>query len=240
VRVTLDDLTPYRDAFQIPAAPRLHADDVGRWQIHFDEAWRLLTRHLPRRASELAMGLRTLVPLTLDRTGAARSVTTRDAFGACGLTPPPSAAALAVAMVHEFQHSKLNAVLDLVPLYDRDDLSTYFAPWREDPRPIGGLYQGVYAFLGVADVMSALRGEPGLRDSAEWQFAITREQVRCGLDALLDARSLTAHGRQFATGIRQALDRMYAIDVPKDVLRAAMRALDESRGAWLDRTGRTT
>ena len=42
-----------------------------------------------------------------------------DAFGAFGLTRPASAADFAVTLVHEFQHSKLSALLDLVPLYDR-------------------------------------------------------------------------------------------------------------------------
>ena len=43
---------------------------------------------------------------------------------------------LAVALVHEFQHSKLAALHRLVPLYDRTDPARYFAPWRPDPRPM--------------------------------------------------------------------------------------------------------
>jgi HEXXH motif-containing protein len=142
-------------------------------------------------------------------------------------------------MVHEFQHSKLNAILDLVAFYDHGDPTTYFAPWRLDPRPIGGLYQGVYAFLGVADVMGRLCGEPELRESAERQFAITREQVRCGLETLLGAPSLTTQGRQFAAGIRRVLHDLYAMDVPQGIHREAVRALDENRSAWRERTGRT-
>jgi len=62
-------------------------------------------------------------------------------------------------MVHEFQHSKL------------------WAPWRTDPRPLGGLLQGVYAFLGVADTWRALAARPALGDLAMREFAEAREQV---------------------------------------------------------------
>ena len=57
---------------------------------------------------------------------------------------------LASVLVHECQHAKLNAVLDLIPL-SRPDQARYYAPWREDPRPLGGLLHGAYAYLGVSD-----------------------------------------------------------------------------------------
>ena len=38
----------------------------------------------------------------------------------------------AVTLVHEFQHSKLSAVLDIVPLYDNGSGRTFFAPWARD------------------------------------------------------------------------------------------------------------
>lgn len=49
-----------------------------------------------------------------------------------------------------------------------DERRRYYAPWREDPRPISGLLQRTYAFLEVSafwqrqSVNGALRGE---RDS---------------------------------------------------------------------------
>ena len=53
------------------------------------------------------------------------------------------APALAAALVHEVQHSKLNAVIDIVPLV-RPGVGhrRYYAPWRDDPRPPAGLLQG--------------------------------------------------------------------------------------------------
>ena len=56
----------------------------------------------------------------------------------------------AETLVHETQHLKLCALLDLVTLTRPDDGQRYYAPWRPDPRPASGLLQGAYAFLGVS------------------------------------------------------------------------------------------
>ena len=85
-------------------------------------------------------------------------------------------------MVHEFQHSKL------------------WAPWRTDPRPLGGLLQGVYAFLGVADTWRALAARPALGDLAMREFAEAREQVDVALGELTGAGALTPAGEVFVDG----------------------------------------
>lgn len=83
--------------------------------------------------------------------GSSRSGTARESVGALGLTRSASPADFVITMVHEFQHSKLSAVLDLVPLYHFGGTERHCAPCRVAPRPISGLLQGVYAFLAVAD-----------------------------------------------------------------------------------------
>src|SRR5581483_603165 len=56
----------------------------------------------------------------------------------------------AVTLAHELQHLKLGALLDIVTLALPDDGRRYYAPWRDDPRPLGGLLQGAYAYFGVS------------------------------------------------------------------------------------------
>ena len=63
----------------------------------------------------------------------------------------------AETLVHETQHLKLCALLDLVTLARPDDGRRYYAPWRPDPRPAGGLLQGAYAFLGVSGFVGRAR-----------------------------------------------------------------------------------
>jgi HEXXH motif-containing protein len=236
--VTLDDLDPYRDSHHIPAAGRLSQRRWARWQELFGHAWEMLCRHAPTYAADLPGGLRSLVPLADAGAGPARSATARHAFGTFGLTEPESAADFAITLVHEFQHAKLSALLDFVPLYDASSGETYYAPWRMDPRPIGGLLQGVYAFLGVADVWRLLRADPALRQVAEREFAEVREQVHVALTALTGSGHLTAQGARFAAGVRAKLDALRAVPLPDHVVGRARAALRRNREDWRRRNAR--
>jgi HEXXH motif-containing protein len=234
ITVTLDDLHPYRHGHHVPPAPRLSRDEVARWQALFEEAWYLLATYVPDRATELSAGLRTLVPLLADE-HAARSATIRHAFGVFGLSRPPSPEEFAVTMVHEFQHSKLSALLDLAPLSDPDDRELHFAPWRRDPRPLAGLLQGVYAFAGVADTWRALRAVDGLGEHAEVQFAATRLQVDHGLRAVERSRGLTNFGLAFTERLRAATDELLAEQLPRAIVDQAELDLRRLHRRWLDR-----
>jgi HEXXH motif-containing protein len=238
VTVTLDDLDPYRANHHLPPAGRLAQREVDRWRDRFTQAWELLGRHAPGYARELHEGLRSLVPLARLGPGPARSATARNTFGRFGLTEPESAADFAVTLVHEFQHAKLCALLDLVPLYDASGTETYFAPWRRDPRPVGGLLQGVYAFLGVANVWRLFRADPVLQETAEREFAEIREQVDAGLTALAGCGRLTADGERFVAGMRRTLDELLAVPVSDAVAAHARAALRRNRTDWQRRNAR--
>jgi uncharacterized protein len=228
----LDDIDPYRHGHHAPPALRLSAEEVDRWRALHADAWGLLVSHLPERAGELAAGLRTLVPLVQTDDGSARSATLRHAFGVFGLTRPSSAADFVVTMIHEFQHSKLSAILDLVPLSDPNDDRKYFAPWRTDPRPLAGLLQGVYAFVGVADAWRALRAADGIAPTAEQQFAYARLQVHNGLNAVEQCDALTSAGRALALHLRRTTDALLAEPVASSVAAAAEESLQRTHQRW--------
>jgi HEXXH motif-containing protein len=237
IDLELDDLHPYRHGHHVPPATRLPDGEVERWRTRFAAAWQLLTERRPERAAELRVGLRTLVPLVQLDPRSARSATIRHAFGVFGLTLPPSPADFAVTLVHEFQHSKLSAVLDLVPLTDPAGTGRYFAPWRTDPRPLAGLLQGVYAFAGVADIWRGLRGADRVGPVADIRFAEARLQVDRGLTSIERSGALTPAGERLAAGLRAATDDMLAEPVPAAVARTAADTLDRLRAAWVEHNG---
>lgn len=230
--VYLEDLDPYRDAYHVPAAGRLADSDYAEWHRRLAGSWSILTEFLPGRAAEIAAGLHSLVPLTPPTINAAHSATAREAVGVVGLDLPSSPADFAVALVHEFQHSKLSALLDIVPLYDSSTRQTFFAPWRADPRPIGGFFQGVYAFLGVADVWRALSTRPDEFPSAQQEFAEARAQVSDAVGTLATSGLLTAPGRRFVTGLTEAVERLHLGDIPPAKVAAAQRVLETRRANW--------
>jgi HEXXH motif-containing protein len=230
--VDLADRDPYRDCFDMTLDYDVPADRVQGWQRLFSDAWELLAAHCPGRVDELHTGLLSMVPLARTVGEPGLSATSRDAFGALALTEPFDAPALAASLVHEFQHSKLSALLDLIPLYDRRSSEMYFAPWRADPRPLGGLLQGIYAFTAVAETWLAFRNVPALRDRAHRQFAELQAQLAEAMPALRAAPSLTPAGASFVDGVAAALAPLLAERMMSAHTTTAREALSTAKLRW--------
>ncbi|SNT62785.1 uncharacterized protein SAMN05421812_114181 [Asanoa hainanensis] len=232
VAVPIDDLDPGRDSYHIEASPRLTSPTVARWQQAFAATWQLVARHLPERAAELSVALRTVVPLRKPDLQAARSATAREAVGAVGLDLPLSHAEFATTLVHEIQHSKLTAVMDIEPLCAYSGEATWFAPWRTDPRPLAGLLQGIYAFLGVADTWRALyTGSDGFPEAPK-QFARARADVTAAVEGIGPTDELTPAGRRFVAGMAAAVDRLGSVSVPRSLVAEAETRVAAKRVAW--------
>jgi uncharacterized protein len=231
VTVALEDTDPYRDCHEWPAAPPLDEDEILAWRERFDEAWRLIERDHPAYAPGLAAGLSTIVPLRPAAPGGDVSSTARHAFGAVAIALPADPATLALLLIHEYQHVKLGAVLDLFDLYDSDDTDLYYAPWRDDPRPLEGLLQGTYAHIAVADFWRARRlADPG--DEAAAAFARWRWQTAEAIDTLAASGSLTPLGERFAAGMRATVRPWLDEPVPDAARSAAERSARRHREAW--------
>lgn len=212
--VRLEDLSPYRGGYHAEPQERLRDAEFARWQELFAGAWGLIGEYLPGSAVEIAAGLRAVVPLVDLHDGSSRSGTARESIGALGTTRPSSAEDFAVTIVHEFEHSKLCALIDLAPLYRDGGTELHYAPWRRDRRPTSGLIQGVFAFLRVAETWNRFRAIPGLATTATGQLAEIREQVRVGYENLTRSRELTQAGEDFVACLRPALDRLLAEQLP--------------------------
>ncbi|MFI0981007.1 FxsB family cyclophane-forming radical SAM/SPASM peptide maturase [Streptomyces sp. NPDC021093] len=208
IRVALDDIDPYRTCYRAEAAPRLSESGVRAWQETFREAWRLIRTEHPRYAAGLA-ALTTVTPLAAPPPGTEASETSRDAFGAVGVALPSSPEALALLLVHEFQHVKLGALQDMFDLLDGSDDGRYPVAWREDPRPPDAVLQGAYAHLAVADVWRtrSLRRTQAADDAAAdavHRAEYWRDGVLAALDTLAGTGALTGLGRRLVTGMRTA------------------------------------
>lgn len=210
ISVTLEDTDPYRDCHQWAAAPRLTDAELAAWQQGFRQAWAEIKREHSRYAPGLAAGLHTVTPLAAAPAGRDVSATARQAFGAVAAALPDGHATLALLLIHEFQHVKLGAVLDLYDLYDATDNRLFHAPWRDDPRPLEGLLQGTYAHIAVTDFWRARRSAAvGLAaETAGARFAHWRDQTAGAIESLAASGSLTPLGEQFIDGMRQSIAPM--------------------------------
>jgi HEXXH motif-containing protein len=232
--VRLDDLDPFRDCHDLSAADRLPATEAARWQRLLDDAWSVLVRHHRAYADALAAGLVTVVPLHSERPNVGMNVTSMDAFGAVALTPPPDGHALALGLLHEFQHAKLGALLNVVPLYHHDDRPRFYAPWRDDPRPLGAALQGVYAFVGVTDFWRCQRRVlTGARAHlAEAEFVRWRDRVWRTFLELESSGGFTPVGERFLAGLRDTQERWREERVAADAVALAEEAAEDHWIGW--------
>jgi uncharacterized protein len=207
IHVALEDIDPYRDCHQWQAAPRLTDAEFAQWQQYFQDAWHEIERDHPAYAPALAAGLSVLMPLTAAPEGRDVSATARHAFGAVAAALPADPVTLALLLIHEFQHVKLGAVLDLYDLYDPSDDRLFHAPWREDLRPLEGLLQGTYAHLAVTDFWR-VRQEVAVGEAAEaasQRFTYWRSHTRDAIETLTSSGSLTPLGERFVRQMRDSV-----------------------------------
>jgi hypothetical protein len=148
LRVRLEDADPLRGRLGLTPTGRLDDAGIAGWRESLDAAWRILVRRHRAQASVLAAVLRVIIPVEPDPAAGGISATSADAFGAVAMSAPADGAALAVGLLHETQHSILNAV-DLLFDLVRPSGAPGCSPWRDDPRPPFGILHGAYAYLAV-------------------------------------------------------------------------------------------
>jgi uncharacterized protein len=226
ITVAVEDTDPYRDCYQWRAAPRLTHDQIADWRHLFTAAWELIQHDHAAYAPGLAAGLATLVPLAAAPPGHDVSATARHAFGAVGIALPADAATLALLLIHEFQHVKLGAVLDLFDLFDRTDTRGFRVPWRQDPRPLEGVLQGTYAHVAVTDFWRVRRHTAAgpAAGVAAAHFARHRVQTSEAIETLAASGSLTALGERFVTGMRTTVTPWLDEPVPSTAERGRAAA----------------
>ena len=205
--VIVDDLDSFRMPSSTDLAPRLSPADMTRFSGALQQAWPLLESGHPDIAAEVLQAVTVVVPL-VTVPGGHISSSSSATFGAVALSEPPDPYTCAVTFAHEMQHLKLSALLDVVALTLPDDGRRYYAPWRDDPRPISGLLQGAYAFLGVSGFWRRQRryAAGDIRLRAEVEFLRWLEAARRVVETLRSSGSLTPTGLIFADGMTKTLD----------------------------------
>ncbi|MET9126448.1 HEXXH motif domain-containing protein [Streptomyces sp. NPDC004528] len=221
----LDDTDPYGDLRRPgpvePVAP------AAEWQRLFAPAWDILRRTDAEGARALAGGLVSVVPRPRAERFRPHSASSGDAFGAALASAPDDAEQFASTLVHEFQHNKLSAFMHLFTLYDDRDDRLHYAPWRDDPRPLGGLLQGVYAFFGVTAFWRRRVHLLG-----QFEFALWRAQTAHALRAVGSADGLNERGRRLVAELTRRVEPW--LDEPVDVRArgAAAVAVADHRASW--------
>jgi HEXXH motif-containing protein len=235
--VRLDDTDPYRVGDPGMAPCPLTPGQADRWQRLLGDAWSLLVHTNGVDHDALAATLTTLMPQAPALGVAPMSFTSSDAYGGIFLTEPEDALQLAQTLVHELRHMQLHAILDMVSLYSPQHSAEelFYAPWRDDPRPFEGLFQGVFAFFGVAEFWRGrcLQSTGDDLSRAQFELAYWRIQVWEAFTVVESSPRLTSTGRQFVAAMADsATTWRTAPTVPAGVAAAARAAALAHRARW--------
>ncbi|WP_328449360.1 HEXXH motif domain-containing protein [Amycolatopsis sp. NBC_00438] len=249
--IRIDDVDPYRGLHGPRAPYRLSPEDLAHWRGMLSQAWELITRLVPEYADALPAGLDTIVP---DPPFPFRlpSASSGEAFGSAVICHPEDPVTLAAALVHEFQHIRLGGLLQIAALHSSDRTERLYAPWRDDPRPLGGVIHGIYAFFAVTEFYRALSRDLPEDELAAFEFAHWRRQVENTLFDIREDAELTEAGHRFLGHLAKRLedwrhDEVTTVAADWSALmavdhragwrlrhhRAAPETVDRLVGAWL-------
>ena len=135
--------------------------------------------------------------------------------GASIFTASPHPLVLADDLIHEFHHNRLFALEEKFAFLT-EDLSqsrptTFYSPWRDDPRPIYGLFHAAFVFervhaFSIAAIVSGQLNEMD-RAYASSRAARLAIQLQITLAQLLCWGNFSGEGRAICEAISESLKR---------------------------------
>lgn len=138
---------------------------ASEWVASLRDALDLVRVHLPDLRAEMDLYVQQIVPVGFfaDRH---LSASYREAIGTLYLSLHPSPLTMVEALIHEFQHNKLNALLESDDVLENAHEPLYRSPVRPDARPLHGVLLAVHAFVPVAVLYERLAASGGVRAAA--------------------------------------------------------------------------
>jgi HEXXH motif-containing protein len=165
----------------------------------------LIGRYMPELRGEIDLYLHQIVPVGFDAE-AHLSASYQEAIGTVYMTLHPQPMTMVEATIHEFQHNKLHAELELDPLLHNAFSPLYSSPVRPDPRPLQGVLLAVHAFFPVARLYQLMRaaGHEGTdRPDFERRYAQIVKGNHEGASVLLEHGQPTRIGQGLLDEIRR-------------------------------------
>ncbi len=178
---------------------------ASEWTATLAEALDLIARHMPELRAEIDLYLHQIVPVGYDE-HAHLSASYQEVIGTVYMTLHPQLMTMVEATIHEFQHNKLHAQLELDPLLHNAFFPLYSSPVRPDPRPLQGVLLAVHAFQPVARLYQLMRAaghERTKHPDFERRYAQIVKGNHEGATVLLEHGQPTELGRGLLDEIRR-------------------------------------
>lgn len=170
---------------------------LGEWQAALRASLETIAQVLPELHAELCLFHRYFIPVGFEPEKHL-SASYREYLGAMYLTLHPSQDTMTEAIIHEFQHNKLNLLSWHDALLENGSTFAYRSPVRPDIRPLIGILLAAHAFVPVAELYYRrwLAGERSVRQRLDTVIALNQDALEV----------LTAHGQLTPLGRRVLMD----------------------------------
>lgn len=213
--VDLDLQLPGRTNFEYE---RIGPESEIRWKSTLEQVWEWIIECDPLLAEEINLSTKAIVPLVSESIDVHISATFRESPGLMALSWTPDASVMTEAVVHEYHHQKLNALLNLDPIIlGPTSEAIFYSPWRKDPRPLMGLLHGAYVFQAVLEFWKHFfdAGIPLLHEERVFQrMYLIAKQVKSALDLLAEKANFSLIGESLLSGMFENL-ALYNKNLPK-------------------------
>lgn len=180
---------------------------AAQWVETLQQSFALVQEYLPLVAEEMRLLLRLVVPVGYDDEKHL-SASYQEYVGAIYMTLHPNLMTMTEALVHEFQHNKINAAFHHDAMLENAFWPLVQSPVRPDPRPLHGVVLAVHAFQPIAWLYRAMAdaGHP-MSEQRDWQrrAGVILGKIHDGAVTVLGQGEPTAVGRQLFREM-QALD----------------------------------
>ncbi|PRQ05203.1 aKG-HExxH-type peptide beta-hydroxylase [Enhygromyxa salina] len=148
------------------------------WADTLSRGLDLIDQYMPELRAEIDLFLHQIVPVGYDA-HTHLSASYQEVIGTVYMTLHPQLMTMVEATIHEFQHNKLHAQLELDPLLHNAFHPLYSSPVRPDPRPLQGILLAVHAFVPVARLYQLMR-EAGHEGTDRPDFQRRYAQILAG------------------------------------------------------------
>ncbi len=195
---------------QLGGRTRLEFDDLRNgcdnlWKEVLTQAFQWIQAGNPLLASEMESGISVIGPLAAPDNTTHLSMTFQATPGLIALSWTTDVSVLVDALIHEYHHHKLYALMAVDPLLvGNSHEEIYYSPWRSDGRHLHGILHGTYVFQAVLRFWCRLLDAnfPQLpEDRIRQRVYQLVKQVKIALRTLEQEAQLTSLGRALVAAI---------------------------------------
>lgn len=169
----------------------------------FDCAMKWLSDCWPQEFADFLQTVQLIVPIDIQGSWSSNSFTLSSMQGACWVTQTDILTTFE-CLVHEQSHIKLRYIEDSYPLLAADQADILLpVGWRTDPRPLVGIFEGVYVHIHIAHALLRLLAS-SYNLLADEQARRCTERLRRAIDDIAEGVALlqqharwTEYGEQY-------------------------------------------